>query len=173
MNINLFFLLVAVGLSAILFGFKPIKVKEQEFIDVPVFNVVAFTMYELNEQGLVTLMSGTEGTKYSNRYVVNDVDYTDNSKEYIANIKANKGIYKNDIATMNGDVVYFREDGLAFESQEVIYNKKTSITRSDGDYVLYQNNDKVIGNFLVYNNNKDLIDSKNVTVKYQIKKRDK
>ena len=169
MNINLFFLIVAAGLSAILFGFKPITVKQQEFIDVPVFNVLAFTMYELNHEGLVTLMSGTQGTKYSNRYVVDHADYTDNSKNYVANIKAKNGIYQNDIATMTGDVVYFREDGLTFESEEVIYNKKTSITRSDGDYVLYRNKNKVTGNFLVYNNNKDLIDSKKVTVKYQIK----
>ena len=173
MNINAFFFVVAAGLFAILFGFKPITVQEQEFIDVPVFNVVEFTMYELDESGLLTLMNGTQGTKYSNRYVVNDVDYTDNAEDYIANIKAKNGLYKNDIAVMTGDVIYFRVDGLTFESQKVVYSKKTGIARSDGPYNLYQNSDIVTGVKLVYNNKTDLIDSKNVTVKYQIKKRDK
>lgn len=173
MNINVFFLVVAVGLSAILFGFKPITVKQQEFIDVPVFNVVNFTMYELNEKGLVTLMSGTNGVKYDNRYVVDNIDYTDNSKNYLANMKAKDGIYKNDVATLNGDVVYSREDGLTFLSQEVIYDKKTGITKSNGPFTIHQNNDVVTGIKLVYNNDKDLIDAQDVTVKYQLKKRDK
>lgn len=172
MNINLFFTIVTAGLFAILFGFQPITVKEQKFVDVALFNVVSFTMYELNTKGLVTLMSGTNAIKYKNRYVIDDIDYTDNSKDYIANMKAKNGVYKGEIATLTQDVVYIREDGLTFESQKVIYNKKTGITKSNGPFVMYQNKDTVTGVKLVYHNNTKIIDSKNVTVKYQIKKKE-
>ena len=168
MNINLFFVLVSLTLLMILMLFKPLDIQQQKFKDVPLFNISSFTVYELNKEGLTSLMSGTEGTRYANRYTVEFMDYTDNSKEYIANMKSNSGIYKNDIVYLNGDVVYFREDGLTFETQKVIYNKKTTIARADGKYVLYRNNNKVIGNKLIYNNSKNRVKSKNIVATYQL-----
>ena len=168
MNINIFFLAISSFLLVILFAFKPLDIKQQKFVDVPQFNILSFKMHELDTKGLVTLMSGTEGTKYSNRYVVKNIDYTDNSKEYIANMKADDGIYKEEIVTLTGNVVYFREDGLTFKTNKATYNKKTSISRANGKYVLYQNKNKVVGKKLKYNNNKDKISSQDVTAKYQL-----
>jgi len=168
MNINIFFILISLALLMILMLFKPLEIKEQKLTDVPLFNISSFTMYELNKEGLTSLMSGTEGIRYKDRYKVEFMDYTDNSKEYIANMKANSGIYKNDTVYLDGDVVYFREDGLTFETQKVIYNKKTTIARADGDYVLYRNGSKVVGEKLKYNNSLNRVQSKNVVVKYQL-----
>ncbi|QOY53576.1 LPS export ABC transporter periplasmic protein LptC [Candidatus Sulfurimonas marisnigri] len=173
MNLNIFFIIVSAGLLMIYFLFKPLSIKEQKFTDVPLFNIFSFTMYELNNKGLITLMSGTEATRYTNRYVVNLIDYTDNSKNYIANMKANSGIYKNEIVTLEGDVVYYREDGLTFETQKAVYNKKTSITNADGKYLLYQNSDRVIGTQLKYNNLLEQVSSKDVVAKYQLKEEHK
>ncbi|MCF6310614.1 MAG: LPS export ABC transporter periplasmic protein LptC [Sulfurimonas sp.] len=169
MNINIFFSLVSLALLMILTLFKPMDIKEDDFSDVPLFNISIFTMYELDEKGLTSLMSGTEGTRYSDRYSVKLMDYTDNSQEYIANMKSNSGIYKGDNVYLEGDVVYFREDGLTFETQKVVYNKKTAIARADGNYVLYRNNNKVTGNKLKYNNSLNRVQSKNVVAIYQLK----
>ncbi|MCK4974277.1 MAG: LPS export ABC transporter periplasmic protein LptC [Sulfurimonas sp.] len=169
MNINIFFTSISLVLLMILLLFKPLDIKKNNFTDVPLFNIAAFTMYELNEKGLTSLMSGSEGIRYKDRYNVKLMDYTDNSQEYIANMKSNTGIYKGDTVYLNGDVVYFREDGLTFETQKVVYNKKTAIARADGNYVLYRNNNKVIGNKLKYNNALNRVQSKNVVVKYQLK----
>jgi len=169
MKLNIFLIFISLLLLAILLVFKPLDIKQQKFVDVPQFKLLSFTMYELNTEGLVTFMSGTQGTKYSNRYVVHDIDYTDNAKEYVANMKANHGVYKNEIITLKGDVRYIREDGLTFESQTVVHNKKTSISRADGDFVIYQNDDIVVGKKLVYNNIKDKIRAKTVNAKYQVK----
>ena len=169
MKLNIFLVLISSLLLAILLVFKPLDIKQQKFVDVPQFKLLSFTMYELDTNGLVTLMSGTQGIKYSNRYVVNNIDYTDNSKEYVANMKADHGVYKNEIVKLNGDVRYVREDGLIFESQEATHNKKTSISNTDGDFTIYQNDNIVVGTKLVYNNIKDKIKAKNVNGKYQLK----
>ncbi len=173
MNINIFFALISSVLLSILFLFKPLDIEQREFGDIALFNISAFTVYELNEKGLISLMSGEEGIRYSDRYNVKSMDYTDNSKEFVANMKSNSGIYKDDIVYLNGDVVYFREDGLTFETQKVVYDKKTAIAVADENYVLYRNNNKVTGNRLKYNNVLNKIQSKNVVVKYQLEEREK
>jgi LPS export ABC transporter protein LptC len=168
MKLNIFLLVVIAILLLILVAFKPLGIKQQKFVDVPQFTLHDFTMYELDNFGLTTLMSGKNGIKYSNRYVVKNVDYTDNSQEYIANMKAKKGVYKNQIITLTGDVKYVREDGLTFETQKVVHNRKTGIANANGPYVMYQNKNKAVGIRLVYDNIKDRIKSKNVTINYQL-----
>ena len=173
MNINIFFLLVSSVLLMILFIFKPLNIKQQNFDDVPLFNISAFTIYELNTKGLITFMSGSEATRYSDRYSIENIDYTDNSKKYLANMKANTAVFRDDVVDLSGDVVYFREDGLTFETQDARYNKKTSVASADGKYLLYRDRDKATGTHLRYNNEQDTVESKNITVTYQIKKSNK
>ncbi len=155
----------------ILFLFKPLEIKESSFGDVELFSISSFTMYEFDSHGLITLMNGTKAIRYSDRYRVDDIDYTDNSKEYVANMKSNSGIYKGDIVYLDGDIVYVREDGLTFETQKATYNKKTSIAIADGDYLLYRGANRVIGKGLHYNSSLEKVASKNVTAKYQLKER--
>ena len=145
------------------------NLKQQEFVDVPLFELSTFVIYEINKIGLDTMMIGTKAIRYTDRYSVDNINYTDNTQEYIANMKANNGIYKNDILTLTGDVLYNREDGLVMETSKAIYNKKNTITTIDNDYVSYQGNNRVIGSSAVYNNKLNKIASKNVIVKYQIK----
>ena len=152
----------------IFFFFKPLDIKNRIFTDVPLFEINSFVLYELNTKSLETLMNGTKALRYTNRYVVKDIDYTDNAKEYIANMKAKNGLYKDDIVYLDKDVVYTREDGLVFKSQKAVYNKKTTVTHVDTDYVAYQNKNKIVGNFLVYNNAKRTIKSANVVANYQL-----
>ncbi|WP_310441477.1 LPS export ABC transporter periplasmic protein LptC [Sulfurimonas sp.] len=170
MNINYFFLAASVCLFMILFLFKPLEIKEQSFVDVPLFSISSFRMYEFDSKGLITLMNGTSATKYKDRYSVEKIDYTDNSKEYMANMKSNNGVYENDAVYLEGDILYIREDGLTFETQKATYDKKTSIATADGNYVLYRGANRVTGKELKYNNSLDKIQSKNVTVKYQLEK---
>jgi LPS export ABC transporter protein LptC len=167
-NINTFFAFVFLGLTAIFFIFKPLEIKQQKFNDVPLLSLKNFVMYELNTQGLETYMLGSEGIRFRDRYEVTDIDYTDNAKEYIANIKANFGLYKGSTLDLDGDVVYTREDGLVFESQHIIYNKITTIAISDNEYVSHKGDNRVKGSYLKQNNLKNTIYSKDVRAIYQL-----
>lgn len=151
--------------------FKPLNIKEQNFNDVPLFDMVRFKLFEFSPKGLSTLMNGDYAVRYSNRYKVEDIDYTDNSQEYIANIKADHGMYKDKKINLNGNVLYTREDGLVFKSQEAFYDKVSTIVSTNSDYVAYLGKNRVVGTSLKYNNSTKQIESKNIVAKYQLKER--
>ncbi len=156
---------------AIFFLFEPMNIKKQKFDDVPLFELTSFTLHELNRIGLQTLMTGDNAIRYSDRYSVVNIDYTDNSKEYIANMRAKNGLYKDEIVELENDVLYSREDGLTFETSKVVYDKKTTIAIADADYVSYRDKNIVNGSFVKYNNSLNRVESKNVTATYQLKAR--
>lgn len=170
MNINIFFIFISSALLMILLLFKPMDIKEQKYQDVPVFNIAFFTIYELSTSGLTTFISGSEATRYTDRYTIKDMDYTDNSKTYLANMKADRGIFKDDIVNLTGDVVYFREDGLTFQTQEATYNTKTSIAKANLGFILTRDKNRATGTHLVYNNLLNTINAKKIKVTYQLPK---
>jgi hypothetical protein len=127
-----------------------------------------FTLYELDTTGLRTIMDGSSALRFKNRYVVNDIDYQDNSKEFLANMQAKNGVYKNDIITLTKDVHYDREDGIAFDTQKLVYNKTKAIATSNVGYVAHRGSDTFKGTYIRYDNNKNYIFSKNVRAKIQL-----
>lgn len=173
MNINIFFIAISFGLMMIFIGFKPLDIKQRKFVDVPLFELETFTLHELSQKGLITLMKGSRATRYSNRYKVDNIDYTDNSKQFIANMRADNGLYRDmqDIVDLKGNVIYNREDGLIFESDEATYNKKSAIAHTNKDYVMYRDDNIVVGTSVVYDNRLNRVRSKNVVAKYQIQER--
>ena len=153
---------------AIFFLFKPMNIKKQEFIDVPLFELTSFTLHELDRVGLQTVMTGDSAVRYADRYSVENIDYTDNSKEYIANMRAKQGLYKDEIVELEDNVVYSREDGFTFQTSKIVYDKKTAIAVADADYISYRDKNIVKGSFVKYNNALNRVESKNVTAIYQI-----
>ena len=148
--------------------FKPLKLKEQHFVDVPQLELKNFTMYEFTPFGLQTYMLGSSGTKYDDRFIVKDIDYTDKSPKYIANMQAQKGIYKNNIVTLEGNVTYSRNNGFQFFTQKLVYNKKTSQAVSNVGYTAKIGKNIVKGSYIRYNNKLNKIYSKNIDAIYQL-----
>jgi len=169
MNINLFFSLLFFGLAMIFTLFKPLYLKEQSFVDVPIFELKFFTLHELDIFGLSTLMSGDSSIKYDNRQLVTNIDYTDNSREYIANMKADEGIYEDDRVQLNGNIVYIREDGLTFKTQKALYDKKIEIIQTQTEFISLRGDNTIKGSLLKYHNDSQKIEAENVTIKYQLK----
>ncbi len=156
----------------IFFLFKPLNIKQQTFTDVPLFKLSDFTLYELNQEGLTTLMTGTHATRYSNRYVVSNINYTDNSKDFIANMKAKDGLYKDKTVDLSGGVVYHREDGLVFKTQKITYNKETTILKANQKFVMYRGDDTMTGSSIVYNNKLNKVRATNIEAQYKLQEKE-
>jgi hypothetical protein len=146
-----------------------LDVKKQDFVDIPLFELTSFVIYEINKVGLEDMIIGSSAIRYSDRYAFENIDYTDNSKELIANMKANNGIYENDILSLQGDVTYSREDGFTLETTQAVYDKKTSVATISANYVAHKDDNEVRGSSAEYDNSLKKSKSKNVTVKYQIR----
>ena len=171
MNINIFFLLIIGGLVTIFIAFTPIDIKERANKEIPLLELKEFKLTELNSKGLSSTMEGTTGLRYTDRYFITNLDYTDNTEKYLANIKSKDGLYKNDIIDLNGDVVYHREDGLTFKTQKARYNKKTDIVQALTKYMSYMNGNRATGSSIEYNNALGLTKSKNIIANYKLKER--
>ena len=151
--------------------FKPLALKKQDFVNVPQLELEHFTMYEFTPFGLQTYMLGTSGTKYDDKFVVKNVDYTDKSPKYMANMQADKGVYQNDIVALTGNVFYTRDSGFEFQTQKLVYNKKTAEAISDVGYTAFFGENIVKGSYIKYNNNLNRVYSKNIDATYQLQER--
>ena len=171
MNINLFFITIIAGLSGIFFLFKPLDIKQKTFGEIPMLELEKFKLTELTTEGLSSILNGEIGTKYTDRYIMSNLDYIDNAGNKISNLKSDKGLYKGEVLDLNDNVRYTREDGLTFITQKAIYNKKTNIVISSTDYVSTFNENKVIGTYLEYNTATTIAKSKNITANYKLKER--
>jgi len=148
--------------------FQPIEMKKQEFVEVPLFNLKNFTMYELDKKGLKTILLGNNAKRFSDRYTVENINYTDSAKKYISNMKSNNGTYKDEIILLKGDVTYTREDGLTFQSEIAQYNKKSAILSTDTAFVLYKDKNSARGASLEYNNITNKIKATKIKAIYQL-----
>jgi LPS export ABC transporter protein LptC len=171
MNVNNFFILLIVGLSVILFAFKPLDIDNKKQIDIPILELKNFKLIELGKVGLNNIMFGTDGIKYTDRYTIENVNFIDNTKEFSAKIKADNSLYKNNIVYLNGNVIYNREDGLTFLSEEAIYDEKTKIVKTNKRYISTLNGNRATGSSIVYNSILEKTKSKNVTINYKLKER--
>ena len=169
MNINLFFSLLFFSLAMIFVLFKPLNLKEQSFVDVPLFELKFFTLFELNSLGLTTLMTGDSSTKYDDRQLVTNIDYTDNSQKYIANMKASNGTYKEREVLLDGDIVYIREDGLTFKTDKAVYSKETETIETESEFSAFRANNSVKGSSLKYYNDSQKMHANDVVIKYNLK----
>jgi LPS export ABC transporter protein LptC len=157
-----------IALSMIYFLFEPMNLKQTKDQEVPQFSLEKFTMHELDQNGLITKMDGESALRYTNRYVVDDIDYTDNSKEFLTNMKAKKGIYKNNIVYLSGDVKLLRDDGVKFFSQKLTYNKVKDTAYNDVEYIAYMGPNSVKGKSVFFDNKKGLIRSKDIDAVYKL-----
>jgi LPS export ABC transporter protein LptC len=149
------------------------NLKQTDGKEMPQFSLEIFTLHELNQNGLVTRMDGDDAIRYDNRYVVKNIDYTDNSREFLVNMKAKKGLYKNDVVYLNGDVKLHRDDGLRFFSQKLTYNKVKDIAHTNVEYVAYMGENYITGKKVSFNNKKSTVKSKKIYAVYNLEEKKK
>ncbi len=155
----------------IFFLFEPLSQKNSNPGEIPLLELKNFKLTELDKEGLSSALTASVGFRYKNRYILEQLNFTDSNGQFITNIKANNGLYKGDFLKLNGDIAYFREDGMIFNTQSANYNKKTKIITSSEEYIAYIGDNKVTGSSLMYNNALGKLTSKNIVANYKIKEK--
>jgi len=136
MNINIFFIFIAALLASIYIFFSPMKLPINKESKTAQLQLSHFTVYNLTTHGVQSVFSGTKGLKYGLKYIVYDVNYTDNSTKSLANITALHGVFKQPIIKLDGNVLYKNISGLIFKSNEATYNQTSKVLRTKGKYIL-------------------------------------
>ncbi len=152
----------------IYFLFEPIKTTKQKYVDLAQLNVGEFILYDLDTKGLKTIMTGKKALRFSNRYIVDDINYTDNSKKFISNMKANHGVYKANLVDLKGNVVYVREDGITFNTDSMLYNTTTKIVTTKDYYTSNKGESQMSGTGLSYNAALKQMKSKKIKIIYKL-----
>jgi len=170
-NANYFFIIVSLVLLSILLLFRPTPVTQtiEDNADIAELELRNFTLYELGVDGLKEIMIGRYGFRYGDRIEVEDIDYTNSSKEHRNNLQADFGIYNNkDLITLEGNVRYYREDGMKFKTDTALINKKDESITAVGPFTLHKESDNAHGTDLFYDSKNGLIKAKNVTAFYTL-----
>ena len=151
--------------------FEPVKVKETTVngAEVAELEMSNFTLYELDESGLNNIMIGRKGLRYGDRIEVIDIDYTDSTQKLQNNLQADTGIYNNEyLITLEGNVRYYREDGMKFVTSRAIIDQEKETIETDGRFKMNKFTDNVIGSDLFYDTKNGLTHAKMVTGFYTL-----
>ncbi|MGB5965420.1 MAG: LPS export ABC transporter periplasmic protein LptC [Sulfurimonadaceae bacterium] len=163
---NYFFIAVALILAAILLFFQPVPIKNtmKDNVEVAELELRNFTLYELGVDGLKDIMIGHYGFRYGDRIEVEEIDYTDNTGTLRNNLQADFGVYNNkDLITLEGNVRYYREDGMQFRTNKAVINQIDESITAIGPFTMDKQTDNVVGTDLFYDSKNGLIKAKDVT----------
>lgn len=168
MSINLFFILVLSLLVGMFGYFKPTVLADGSKEEVPKFELESFVIYEISTLGIDRFFEGEHGKRFEDRYEVSSAKFSNNSKKLFESIRANEALYKEEVITLNGNVHYLREDGLAFRSDEGKYDVPHSLVSTRGSFVITQKNNKVNGTQLLLNTQYHTVSANRVSGSYQL-----
>lgn len=170
MSINRFFLLIILLLVGIFTYFKPIDQPNVSNEDAPKFSLEHFVIYEISKSGIGRFFQGEQGDRYEDRYEVVSAKFSDNSKKLFESIRSDHARYQDDVIYLNGNVHYARADGLEFRSQEGTYDKKASLVKTRGDFIITQHSHRIDGTRLHYNTSADTVSADKIRGTYELKK---
>jgi len=163
---NTFFIVIALILASILIFIRPQELQESNHSneDIAEMELRNFTLYELDTTGLKNIMLGKYGFQYKDRIEVEEIDYTDSTRNLRNNILADYGVYNNvDIITLEGNVRYYREDGMILTTEKAVINQEKETILTPGPFKIEQNDDNVVGNKLYYDRKVGLTNANTVT----------
>jgi hypothetical protein len=127
-----------------------------------------FTVYELNVKGVKSVLGGTVGRQFSTYYEVENAHYVENKKKLSEHLYADIGKFEKDIAYLDENVRYFREDGLSFESDHAVYNTKKESLYIPESFILTHNENIIYGQELHYDAASGEISAQKVDANYYL-----
>jgi len=125
-----------------------------------------FTLYQINKDGVQSVISGTKAEQFASYYLVDNAHYIENKNNLGEHLYADKGRFEKEVAYLDDNVRYFREDGLSFESDSAVYHTKDEYLYVPGAFVLTQNEHIIYGNDLHYHSKSGDIKAKQIQANY-------
>lgn len=151
MRITHFFVLLFLFAASLLVFLKPQEYSKSTESKIPQLEIEDFTVYEIGRLGVQNVVSGTLGRQYTGYYEVENSHYIENKNQMGEHIYADRGKFEKNIAYLDNNVRYFREDGLSFESDHARYNTKKEVLHIPKKFVLTQGENVIYGEELDYN----------------------
>jgi len=171
MSVTTFYLLIGAVLGSIFLFFKPLHVDIASPGELAQIELERFRVYEVSSEGVKTILGGRHASRFPDRYEVDDLNLTDRSEGHVETMQANKGIYKEPLISLAGDVRFRRDDGVMFETAQADYNQTSGAVRAPGDFVLWQAQDRVDGTDLRYNTISGDVTAKRIVGVYTMKEK--
>ncbi|MBQ9292452.1 MAG: LPS export ABC transporter periplasmic protein LptC [Campylobacter sp.] len=124
--------------------------------------------YEVAEKVNLQI-SAKSGTRYKDYDEFNEFNgiHTDGKTNHA--LRSDIAILKDDILTFKGNANYQNSDNINYNSEEIIYNIKSKIVRSDTPFIMRQGDDNVSGSGIIYDINKKQTNAKGIHAWYHIK----
>jgi LPS export ABC transporter protein LptC len=150
MNIQLFLIVLGAMMAIIFLAFKPIDVKQPDHTEVAQLELTNFTVYEIDTKGVENALVGTLGKRFTNRYEVEHVTFTDASKPQLEIMHAEHGRYQGDMIYLERSVSFEQEDGMRFESEEAQYDVNASLVTTKGPFTITSKESHMSGEKLAF-----------------------
>jgi LPS export ABC transporter protein LptC len=151
MNINLFFIVLLMLLMSVYVFFKPLKIDVPDHKEIAQLELKDFQIYEIEEQGVKSILEGAMGERFENRYEMSNVTFKDTSKQVIEVMHADHGRYQDDTVYLTENVIYAQDGGMTFKSDEAQYDINNSLLTTQGTFVMNINGGAFEGEKLKFN----------------------
>lgn len=168
MKLTHFFIILLLFSVSLFVFLQPGSYAKNSDENIAQIEIEDFSIYELNKIGVKSVLSGTIGRQFSTHYEVENAHYVENKKDLSEHLYADIGRFKKNIAYLDENVRYFREDGLSFESDHAIYNMKKESLFVPEKFILTQHENIIYGQKLRYFAKSGKISAKKVDANYYL-----
>lgn len=168
MRITHFFVILFLFAASLLIFLEPQEYLKSAETKIAQLEIEDFSIYEISKEGVQSVVSGTIGRQYTTYYEVENVHYIENKNQVGEHIYADQGKFEKEIAYLDENVRYFREDGLSFESDHARYNTKKELLYVAEKFILTQNENIIYGKELNYNVKTGAIAAKEIDANYYV-----
>ncbi len=138
--------------------------------DTAMLELSNFKLYNIGSEGLDMMLQGSYAERYSDRYEIRNLSYTNNSVQEQQKIAAALAIYQDKTLYLNGNVIYEKGDNFMFTSDEAQYNEETKSAYTTGKFELKSSDGLFSGHELQYNSESEKVKAKTITAIYHLNK---
>ncbi len=150
MRLTHFFVFLLFFCIALFVFLQPHEYDTEHGNEVAQLEIEDFNLYEIDTQGVQSVVSGTLGRQYTTHYEVENAHYVVNENQLGEHLYADRGKFQREVVYLDDNVRYFREDGLSFESDHAVYDTKKERLYVPEKFIMTQNENIIYGSELHY-----------------------